>query len=103
MKKLILGLLLTVGVSGVSFAGEIKKNVEKKDVKSDDVTNCKYDELVADCTIVTVYIGRDSSGKVIDRTKFVEEATGDACADAPGGIIYNFLDYNFDDILRLTI
>lgn len=95
MKKLILGLLLTVGVFGVSFAGEFKQNVEKKDVKSDDVTNGKYDDLVADCTIVEVITVKDSSGKVIDRVKFVEEATGDACADAPGGIIF----YNYTYIL----
>lgn len=85
MKKLILGLLLTVGMTGVSFAGEFKQNVEKKDVKSDD--------LVADCTVVEVIIVKDSSGKVIDRVKFVEEATGDACADAPGGIIYYYYTY----------
>ena len=60
-----------------------------------NVTNGKYDDLVADCTIVEVITVKDSSGKVIDRVKFVEEATGDACADAPGGIIF----YNYTYIL----
>ena len=102
MKKLILGLLLTVGISGVSFAKDITNENEKKDVTKTESQNVKTTEendvnLLSDCTIVTVFRINGICGGSYGDVKFAEEATGDACNGNEGGIIFNVEKFEVDD------
>lgn len=85
MKKLILGLLLTVGISGVSFAGENIKEMKDKD------TSDKNIEII-DCTSVMATNIKGICGTNYGTIKVIREETGDViCSGNEGGIVF-FVD-----------
>lgn len=99
MKKLILGLLLTVGISGVSFAKEIDKKNENYDF--DKLINYTNNDLsmktqnydLLSCTIATHVRMYDECGSLLMTVKTSEEASGEACGGNEGGIIINVSNY----------
>ena len=80
MKKLILGLCLTVGVSASVYAGNgmVKNNmiVENKVLNSD-------------CIIVTVVVVYDSCNNIVGKTVVPTGGTGEECNGAENGIKTN--------------
>ncbi|MFC6267045.1 hypothetical protein [Frigoriflavimonas asaccharolytica] len=77
MKKLILGLVMSVGMSGMAMASN--------DVKIDKLQSV---EKVADCTINTLVTVRDSEGILISSSEVITTGTGAECNGAQNGVVY---------------
>ena len=86
MKKLLLGLCLTVGVSGLSMANTIKN---ESDVDSIDFIESNKYEVDNTCTIGTHYVYYDECGNHLWTFKSSFEASGELCNGNEGGLIIN--------------
>ncbi len=103
MKKLLLGLLLTVGVSGYSFANLIDKNIlensyqTKTELTTIEDSNGNIDkkiyvtynykgDILVSCTIATHTAVYDTCGNLTGYWRESYEASGAACAGIEGGI-----------------
>lgn len=104
MKKIIFGLLLTVGFSTVAFANTTIKNDELKE-SSKELTKTQTIEKVIEKTVskevVVVYKYNGYSCTITGITKYYDscgnydgssvdytyEASGSACGDSDGGAI----------------
>jgi len=99
MKKIILGLFLSVGISVSHLAATPSmKDVKLKTAPLLSLTTLDndFDEL-ADCTITTVYRVTGLCGGSYGDFKFAEEATGGACEGTEGGVVFNVERVTVDD------
>lgn len=86
MKKLLLGLCLTVGVSELSLANTIKN---ESDNDSNDFMESNKSEIDNTCTIATHYAYYDECGNYLWTFRNSFEASGELCNGNEGGLIIN--------------
>ena len=108
MKKIILGLVLTVGISGIALANNSLPNVSEHKMETKVVTKESGDKkqvitynyvngVLFSCTIATHTYEYNNCGKVVGVWKESYEATGSACTAAgtvDGGLIIKVERYN---------
>lgn len=83
MKKLVLGLLLAVGVSSVSYANGIEINTSFDE-------NEYFESIeLADCQIWTNVKTYDANGNLVDNKLYITYGTGSECDNAVGGVVVN--------------
>ncbi len=98
MKKVILGLFLTVSISGMSLAGtgsEVSETKSKTIVTKNKQGNIDSEQVITynyvngvlfSCTIATHTYEYDTCGNITNVWKESYEATGSACSGFEGGI-----------------
>lgn len=98
MKKIILGLFLTVGISGIALAGNnvgvsetksetiITKNEQGSADKKQVITYKYVNGVLFSCTIGIHTTIKDNCGNVIGVRKESYEASGGACNGIEGGV-----------------
>ena len=99
MKKIILGLFLSVGISVSHLAAAPSiKEVKLKNAPLSNLTTFdnNFDEF-ADCTITTVYRVTGQCGGRYGDFEFAEEATGSACEGTEEGVVFNVETVTVDD------
>lgn len=85
MKKLVLSLVLTLGVSGLALANNSVKEKVKQPIKS-EVTDKEEGYLIVDIYEVEGICDGDDDGEFEIR----HEETGDACKGTEGGVIFQY-------------
>lgn len=98
MKKIILGLFLTVGISGMALAGSssgvsetksetiITKNEQGNADKKQVITYNYVNGVLFNCTIATHTRQYDTCGNYVGTVKESYEASGSACSGIEGGV-----------------
>ncbi|WP_417429964.1 hypothetical protein [Halpernia sp.] len=79
MKRIILGLILSVGVSGFAFA---KNDGNAEHLLKKDVLK------VVNCTISTNVKTYDEAGTLIDNRTYTTSGSGSQCDNALDGVVY---------------
>lgn len=96
MKKLILGLLLTVGVTGVSFAGEIKLPLINETIIENFNKNEKADDFEILCTHAFYENITDCAGKTV--SLYLGSFEGSCSGSENGSIIMHVSRHSIEEI-----
>lgn len=101
MKKLVLGLLLTVGISGVSFANDVNKKDIYQIVIEDEILNENKNEIENDifilsCTHAHYMNITDCSGET--HSLYLGSYEGGCGGNEDGSIIMHVSRHNIEEI-----